>query len=50
MPGLIWLVIGVCLAGAGQDFLVLAASVRYRGQSLANLAKSLLGPRLGLLT
>ena len=50
MPGLIWLVIGVCLAGAVQDFLVLAASVRYRGQSLANLAKSLLGPRLGLLT
>ena len=50
MPGLIWLVIGVCLAGAVQDFLVLTASVRYRGQSLANLAKSLLGPRLGLLT
>src|SRR5438477_13144505 len=28
MPGLIWLVIGVCLAGAVQDMLVLAASVR----------------------
>src|SRR5438034_1178816 len=28
MPGLLWLVIGVCLAGAVQDMLVLAASVR----------------------
>ena len=50
MPGLIWLVIGVCLAGAVQDFLVLAASVRHRGQSLANIAKTLLGPKLGVLT
>ena len=30
MPGLIWLVVGVCLAGAVQDMLVLAASVRQR--------------------
>ncbi len=50
MPGLIWLVIGVCLAGAVQDFLVLAVSLRHRGQSLANIAKSLLGPKLGVLT
>src|SRR5438105_5174513 len=28
LPGLLWLVIGVCLAGAVQDMLVLAASVR----------------------
>src|SRR5262249_51646565 len=27
MPGLLWLLIGVCLAGAVQDMLVLAASV-----------------------
>jgi len=49
MPGLIWLVIGVCLAGAVQDFLVLSASVRYEGKSLAQMAKELLGPRVGLL-
>src|ERR1043166_638566 len=30
-PGLLWLVIGVCLAGAVQDMLVLAASVRRGG-------------------
>jgi carbon starvation protein len=50
MPGLIWLVVGVCLAGAVQDFLVLAASVRHDGQSLAQIARGMLGPRLGLLT
>ena len=32
MPGLLWLVIGVCLAGAVQDMLVLAASVRHGRQ------------------
>ncbi|MFO0935009.1 MAG: carbon starvation protein A [Gemmataceae bacterium] len=43
MPGLIWLVIGVCLAGAVQDMLVLAASVRRDGKSLAEIAKAELG-------
>jgi carbon starvation protein len=44
MPGLLWLVIGVCLAGAVQDMLVLAASVRHGGRSLAEIARSELGP------
>jgi carbon starvation protein len=43
MPGLIWLVIGVCLAGAVQDMLVLAASVRRDGKSLAEIARAELG-------
>lgn len=43
MPGLIWLVIGVCLAGAVQDMLVLAASVRRGGKSLAEIARTELG-------
>jgi carbon starvation protein len=43
MPGLLWLVIGVCLAGAVQDMLVLAASVRRGGKSLAEIARSELG-------
>jgi carbon starvation protein len=43
MPGLLWLVIGVCLAGAVQDFLVLAASLRHDGKSLAEIARSELG-------
>lgn len=42
-PGLLWLVIGVCLAGAVQDMLVLAASVRRGGRSLAEIARTELG-------
>ena len=43
MPGLVWLVVGVCLAGAVQDMLVLAASVRREGRSLAEIARHELG-------
>src|SRR5437588_9722805 len=38
LPGLLWIVIGVCLGGAVQDFLVLAASLRRDGKSLAQIA------------
>jgi len=43
MPGLIWIVVGVCLAGAVQDMLVLAASVRNNGRSLAEIARAEIG-------
>jgi len=43
LPGLLWLVVGVCLAGAVQDMLVLAASVRCGGKSLAGIARQELG-------
>src|SRR5215218_4946670 len=43
MPGLLWLLIGVVLAGAVQDMLVLAASVRRDGKSLAEIARAELG-------
>lgn len=43
LPGFLWLIIGVCLAGAVQDMLVLFASVRNDGKSLAELAHRLLG-------
>ncbi len=49
IPGLLWLVIGVCLAGAVQDMLVLAASVRRGGKSLAEIARSELGPWANLV-
>src|SRR6516164_186713 len=44
MPGLLWLLVGVCTAGAVQDMLVLAASVRRGGKSLAEIARTELGP------
>src|SRR5262245_50513714 len=43
MAGLLWLVGGVRLAGAVQDMLVLAASVRRDGKSLAEIARAELG-------
>jgi carbon starvation protein len=49
MPGLLWLLVGVCLAGAVQDMLVLAASVRYGGQSLAAIARAQLGRFAGVV-
>src|SRR5437899_5616692 len=50
LPGLIWLVIGVCLAGAVQDFMVLAASTRRDGMSLAEIARREVGPIAGVAT
>src|SRR5581483_3875632 len=47
MPGLVWIVVGVCLAGAVQDFLVLAASLRRNGRSLAQIAYSDIGKIAG---
>ena len=43
LPGLLWIVIGVCLAGAVQDFLVLAMSVRHDGKRLAQIAYAEVG-------
>ena len=38
-PGLIWLVAGVCLAGAVHDFIILWASTRRGGRSLAQITR-----------
>jgi carbon starvation protein len=46
-PGLIWLVGGVCLAGAVQDFIILWASTRRGGRSLAEIARAEIGTVAG---
>ncbi len=46
-PGLIWIVAGVCLAGAVHDMLILWASTRRGGASLASIARSEIGPVAG---
>ena len=33
LPGMIWILVGVALGGAGQDFVILASSVRRTGGS-----------------
>src|SRR5260370_29267896 len=40
MPGLLWLVIGVCLAGAVQDMPVLAASACRDRQAVAQIPRT----------
>ncbi len=47
-PGLIWLVAGVCLAGAVHDYVILWASVRRQGRSLADMARAEISPVAGI--
>src|SRR5579872_6183312 len=48
LPGLLWLVVGVTLAGAVQDFTVLVGSVRRDGKSLVHLVREELGSQAGV--
>jgi len=50
LPGLLWIVIGVVLGGAVHDFIILFASVRRGGKSLAEIARAEIGPVSGLVT
>src|SRR6478672_8192032 len=43
LPGTIWIIIGVVLAGAVQDYLVLFFSMRRGGRSLGQMAREELG-------
>jgi carbon starvation protein len=49
-PGFLWLLIGAVLAGCVQDFTVLVASIRHRGRSLADVARTEIGPFAGLVS
>ena len=50
LPGTIWILVGVMLAGAVQDFLVLFISTRRDGRSLGEMAKQELGAFAGIIT
>ncbi|MBK9756471.1 MAG: carbon starvation protein A [Nannocystis sp.] len=47
LPGYLWILFGVVLGGAVHDFVILTASVRRGGRSLAELAREELGPGVG---
>ncbi|MBZ5725678.1 MAG: carbon starvation protein A [Acidobacteriia bacterium] len=49
-PGFLWLLVGAVLAGCVQDFTVLVASIRHRGRSLAEIARTEISPFAGLVT
>ncbi|HRO58021.1 MAG TPA: carbon starvation CstA family protein, partial [Burkholderiaceae bacterium] len=49
LPGTLWILVGVMLAGAVQDFLILFVSVRRDGRSLGEMARQELGPFAGVV-
>ncbi|MGA2371485.1 MAG: carbon starvation protein A [Candidatus Korobacteraceae bacterium] len=49
-PGFIWILFGAVLCGCVHDFTVLVASVRHKGRSLADVARTEVGPYAGLVT
>ncbi len=48
MPGLLWLLIGVVLGGAVQDFVILVASIRRGGKSLPEIIQVEIGKPAGI--
>jgi len=50
LPGFLWILFGVVLGGAVHDFVILVASTRRGGKSLAEIARAELGPVLGTVT
>ena len=49
LPGTLWILAGVVLAGAVQDFLVLFLSMRRDGRSLGELIRMEMGPVAGTI-
>src|SRR4051794_20685325 len=49
LPGTLWIVFGVVLGGAVQDFVILFGSMRRDGKSLGQMAKEETGPITGIL-
>ncbi|MCM3736337.1 carbon starvation protein A [Bacillus cytotoxicus] len=49
LPGTLWIIVGVVLAGAVQDFVILFASMRRNGKSLGEMIKEEIGPVTGFI-
>lgn len=49
LPGYLWILIGVVVAGAVHDFIIFFASVRHGGKSLAEIAKTEISPLTGFV-
>jgi len=48
LPGFLWMLVGAVLGGAVHDFMILAASIRRKGRSLAEIARAEVSPLAGL--
>lgn len=44
LPGAMWIMIGAVFAGAVQDYIILHASIRNRGESISKIAHKFIGP------
>ncbi|MFE8596421.1 carbon starvation CstA family protein [Archangium violaceum] len=49
LPGTMWILFGVVLAGAVQDFVILFLSIRRDGKSLGDMVRLELGPAAGVV-
>ena len=49
LPGTLWIIVGVIVAGAVQDFMVMHLAIRRRGRSLGQMCRDELGPVGGWL-
>ena len=49
LPGTLWILFGVILAGAVQDFMILFLSVRRDARSLGEMVRAELGPAAGVI-
>src|SRR6185436_19079731 len=49
LPGYLWILVGVVLGGAVHDFVILSASMRRDGKSLAEIVRREVGPASGLI-
>lgn len=50
LPGTLWIIVGVVLAGAVQDFVILCASMRRNGKSLGQMCREEIGPVAGFIS
>ena len=50
LPGFLWILIGATIGGAVHDMVILTASVRKDGKSIAQIAKEEIGPIGGIAT
>ena len=49
LPGALWIIIGCVLGGGVHDMVVLFASIRHKGQSLAKIAESEVSKAVGIV-
>jgi carbon starvation protein len=49
LPGYLWILVGVVLGGAVHDFVILTASMRRDGRSLAEIARAEIGKTSGFI-